>query len=86
MRLLADKAIANMTINAESMATLVEKNPILVTTLGPLIGYDRAAQIAKGLRRRKIRARGSSGNDRPQHCRAGTTAQSALDDQWGIGG
>ena len=47
VRLLADKAIANMTINAESMAALVEKNPILVTTLGPLIGYDRAAQIAK---------------------------------------
>jgi fumarate hydratase, class II len=47
VRLLADKAIANMTINAEGMAALVEKNPILVTTLGPLIGYDRAAQVAK---------------------------------------
>lgn len=47
VRLLADKAIAAMTINAESMAALVEKNPILVTALSPVIGYDRAAQIAK---------------------------------------
>jgi fumarate hydratase class II len=47
VRLLADKAIANMTINAERMAALVEKTPVLVTALGPLIGYDRAAQIAK---------------------------------------
>jgi fumarate hydratase class II len=36
-----------MTINAERMAALVEKTPVLVTALGPLIGYDRAAQIAK---------------------------------------
>ena len=46
-RLLADKAIAGMTINAEHMTALVEKNPILVTALSPIIGYDRAAQIAK---------------------------------------
>jgi fumarate hydratase class II len=47
MQLLADKAIAEMTINAEHMATLVAKTPILVTALSPVIGYDRAAQIAK---------------------------------------
>jgi fumarate hydratase class II len=28
-------------------ADLVEKNPILVTALNPLIGYDAAAKIAK---------------------------------------
>jgi fumarate hydratase, class II len=47
VRLLADKAIAKMTINAERMAELVQKTPILVTALSPVIGYDRAAQIAK---------------------------------------
>ena len=46
-RLLADKAIAAMTINAAHMAALIEKSPILVTALSPVIGYDRAAQIAK---------------------------------------
>jgi len=29
------------------MAELVERNPILVTALNPVIGYDKAAQIAK---------------------------------------
>ena len=46
-RLLADKAIAAMTVNAAHMAALIEKSPILVTALSPVIGYDRAAQIAK---------------------------------------
>jgi fumarate hydratase class II len=46
-RVLADKAVAGFTVNQERMAELVEKNPILVTALNPVIGYDRAAQIAK---------------------------------------
>jgi len=46
-RLLADKAVAGFTINRERMIDLVERNPILVTALNPLIGYDKAAQIAK---------------------------------------
>jgi len=46
-RVLADKAVAGFTVNRERMAELVEKNPILVTALNPVIGYDRAAQIAK---------------------------------------
>jgi fumarate hydratase class II len=46
-RLLADKAVAGFSINRERMAELVEKNPILVTALNPVIGYDRAAEIAK---------------------------------------
>ena len=45
--LLADKAIANMTINAARMAELVQQTPMLVTALSPVIGYERAAQIAK---------------------------------------
>jgi fumarate hydratase class II len=46
-RLLADKAIAGFTVNQERITALVDKNPILVTTLNPVIGYDKAAQIAK---------------------------------------
>ncbi|MCK9420302.1 MAG: class II fumarate hydratase [Nitrospirae bacterium] len=46
-RLLADKAIAGFTVNQERIAGLVDKNPILVTALNPVIGYDKAAQIAK---------------------------------------
>jgi fumarate hydratase class II len=46
-RLLADKAIAGFTVNKERIASLIDKNPILVTALNPVIGYDKAAQIAK---------------------------------------
>ncbi len=45
--LLADKAIAGFTVNRERITGLVDKNPILVTALNPVIGYDKAAQIAK---------------------------------------
>lgn len=44
---LADKAIAGFTVNEERIAELVEKNPIMVTALNPIIGYDKAAKIAK---------------------------------------
>ena len=46
-RVLADKAIAGFTVNTERIADLVEKNPIMVTALNPIIGYDLAAKIAK---------------------------------------
>jgi len=46
-RLLADKAVAGFTVNRERIAGLVDQNPILVTALNPVIGYDKAAQIAK---------------------------------------
>jgi len=46
-RLLADRAVAGFTVNRERIASLVNKNPILVTALNPVIGYDKAAQIAK---------------------------------------
>lgn len=46
-RMLADKAVAGFTINRELIAELVEKNPIMVTALNPVIGYDLAAKIAK---------------------------------------
>jgi fumarate hydratase class II len=47
VQLLADKAIAPMTVHVERLAAAVEKNPILATALTPVIGYDRAAQIAR---------------------------------------
>jgi fumarate hydratase class II len=46
-RVLADKAVAGFTVNRERIAELVERNPILVTALNPVIGYDKAAQVAK---------------------------------------
>lgn len=44
---LADKAITGFTVNETRIAELVEKNPIMVTALNPIIGYDAAAKIAK---------------------------------------
>jgi fumarate hydratase class II len=46
-RLLADKAVAGFTINRERVANLVDKNPILITALNTVIGYDLGAKIAK---------------------------------------
>ncbi len=46
-RLLADEAIAGFTVNKERIADLVEKNPILVTALNPVIGYEKGAAVAK---------------------------------------
>ena len=46
-RLLADKAVRGFSVNRAQMALLVEKNPVLVTALNPLIGYEKAAEIAK---------------------------------------
>ena len=44
---LADLAIAGLVANRDKMLYLVDKNPILVTALNPVIGYDKAAQAAK---------------------------------------
>src|SRR3990172_3917934 len=46
-RLLADKVIAGFTVNRQRIAGLVGRNPVLITALNPIIGYDKAAQIAK---------------------------------------
>ena len=46
-RVLADKAIAGFTVNTEHMAGLIDKNPILVTALNPVIGYELGAKVAK---------------------------------------
>jgi fumarate hydratase class II len=44
---LADKAIAGFTVNEAHLQQALAKNPILVTALNPLIGYAKAAEIAK---------------------------------------
>ncbi|HTW73570.1 MAG TPA: class II fumarate hydratase [Steroidobacteraceae bacterium] len=46
-RLLADKAIAGFTVNYPRLAESLERNPILVTALNPVIGYENGAAIAK---------------------------------------
>jgi len=45
--LLADSAIAGFTVNTGRIAEALERNPVLVTALNPLIGYDQGAAIAK---------------------------------------
>ncbi|WP_370298260.1 class II fumarate hydratase [Pontibacterium sp.] len=45
--LLADKAIASFTVNEEKLTEALHQNPILVTALNPIIGYLKAAEIAK---------------------------------------
>ena len=45
--LLADKAIAGFAVNEARLADLVGRNPILVTALNPVIGYETGAKIAK---------------------------------------
>jgi fumarate hydratase class II len=44
---LADRAIAGFTVNHERLGAALERNPILVTALNPIIGYEKGAAIAK---------------------------------------
>jgi fumarate hydratase class II len=46
-RLLADKAIAGFRVCDARIAGALTRNPILVTALNPIIGYEKAAEIAK---------------------------------------
>ena len=45
--LLADKAISTFEVNEEKLGEALHRNPILVTALNPIIGYAKAAKIAK---------------------------------------
>jgi fumarate hydratase, class II len=47
MRLLADKAIAGIKLRKDNIGAALDRNPILVTALNPIIGYEKAAAIAK---------------------------------------
>lgn len=44
---LADKTIATFTVNHINLQKTLAQNPILVTALNPIIGYEKAAAIAK---------------------------------------
>jgi fumarate hydratase class II len=44
---LADKAIAGFTVNENKLREPLDKNPILVTALNAVIGYEQGAAIAK---------------------------------------
>jgi fumarate hydratase class II len=46
-RVFADKAVAGLEANEETCRGYVEISPGMATALNPLIGYDRAAEIAK---------------------------------------
>jgi fumarate hydratase, class II len=46
-RNLADHALQGFTINRDRMNDALARNPILVTALNPLIGYEKGAAIAK---------------------------------------
>lgn len=45
--LLADKAISTFIVREDNLQVALAKNPILVTALNPVIGYLKAAEIAK---------------------------------------
>jgi fumarate hydratase class II len=47
MKVLGPKAIKTFKINHDNIKTSLDKNPILVTALNPVIGYAKAAEIAK---------------------------------------
>ncbi|MEO6169980.1 MAG: class II fumarate hydratase [Lysobacter sp.] len=47
MRLLADKVVAGLKVRRDVVAGALQRNPILVTALNPVIGYENAAAIAK---------------------------------------
>lgn len=46
-RLLARNAIEGFTVNREKVGAALERNPILVTALNKIIGYEKGAMIAK---------------------------------------
>jgi fumarate hydratase class II len=47
VRLLADKAIAGFNVRHDRIKEALERNPILVTALNPVIGYEKGAATAK---------------------------------------
>ena len=46
-RNLADHALAGFTVNRAGIGTALARNPILVTALNPVIGYEKGAAIAR---------------------------------------
>lgn len=52
---LAEKAIDGMTVNLQVLEQSLDFNPILVTSLNPIVGYLKAAEIAKLAQKQKRR-------------------------------
>jgi fumarate hydratase class II len=50
-RLFADRCVAGVEVNAEVCEAAVERGLALATALAPVIGYNRAAEIAKAAQR-----------------------------------
>ena len=46
-QLLADKVIGGLQVREDKVRQALDRNPILVTALNPVIGYEKAAAIAK---------------------------------------
>jgi fumarate hydratase class II len=46
-RLLADKAVASFTVREDNLKAALDRNPILVTALNRVIGYEKGAATAK---------------------------------------
>jgi len=46
-RNLADHAVAGLVLNQQRMQAALERNPILITALNSVIGYEKGATIAK---------------------------------------
>ena len=46
-RLMADKAIVGFSVNEDSLSNALSRNPILVTALNSVIGYEKGAAVAK---------------------------------------
>lgn len=46
-RILGEKAIAGFTVNEARLMEALDRNPILVTAMNPVIGYEKGAAIAK---------------------------------------
>jgi fumarate hydratase, class II len=46
-RLLADKAIAGFRVRRDNIQRALDRNPILITALNAVIGYEKGAEIAK---------------------------------------
>ena len=47
MKALSKNAIKTFKVNEKNLKSSLSKNPILVTALNPIIGYEKAAEIAK---------------------------------------
>ncbi len=53
-RILADKAIRDFTVNLDQINLVLDKNPILVTALNSVVGYEQGSRIAKAAYARRV--------------------------------